>query len=453
MAKYVYSFGGGAAEGGADMRALLGGKGANLAEMSRLGLPVPPGFTIAAEVCAAFHDGAGAYPDGLAEQAAAALRAVEREAGARFGDPDNPLLLSVRSGARASMPGMLDTVLNLGLNDATAEGLARRSGDPRFAGDSYRRFIQMFGDVVLGVDHGAFAEILERRKDERGAELDTELDAEDWRAVADAYREKIREAVGAPFPQDPERQLWAAIGAVFGSWRNKRAETWRRLNGIPDDWGTAVTVQAMVFGNMGDDCASGVAFTRDPSTGARAAFGEFLPNTQGEDVVAGIRTPQPLESLEEAMPEAWAALMDAMARLEGALPRHAGRRVHRPARPALRAPDPRRQADRCGGAQDRRGHGGRRTDRPPRGGPPHRPGGAGGAVAPGAGPGGRAPRHRARPRRLAGRGERTAGAHRRRGGGAGPRRRERHPRPDRDQPRGHPTGCTRRPASSPRAAA
>ena len=316
MTKYVYSFGGGAAEGGADMRALLGGKGANLAEMSRLGLPVPPGFTISTEVCAAFHDGAGAYPDGLADQAAAALRAVEREAGARFGDPDNPLLLSVRSGARASMPGMLDTVLNLGLNDATAEGLARRSGDPRFAGDSYRRFIQMFGDVVLGVDHGAFEEILERRKDERGAELDTELDADDWRAVADSYRAKIREAVGAPFPQDPERQLWAAIGAVFGSWRNKRAETWRRINGIPDDWGTAVTVQAMVFGNMGDDCASGVAFTRDPSTGARAAFGEFLPNTQGEDVVAGIRTPRPLESLEAAMPEARAALTDAMARLE-----------------------------------------------------------------------------------------------------------------------------------------
>ena len=320
--KFVFAFGGGRAEGDAGMRARLGGKGANLAEMSRLGLPVPPGFTIAAEVCAASDARGGAWPDGLDRQVAEALGAVERLAGARFGDAAAPLLLSVRSGARESMPGMMDTVLNLGLNDATVEGLAR-GGGARFAWDSYRRFVQMYGDVALGVDHGAFEDILERRKDERGARLDTELDADDWREVVARYKEKIREATGADFPQDPERQLRGAIGAVFGSWRNRRAVTYRKLHGIPDDWGTAVTVQSMAFGNMGEDCATGVAFTRDPSTGANEVFGEFLVNAQGEDVVAGLRTPFPLASadgdspsLEALMPEAHARLIDALGRLE-----------------------------------------------------------------------------------------------------------------------------------------
>ena len=323
MKRYVYSFGGGAADGGADMRETLGGKGANLAEMSRLGLPVPPGFTIAAEVCGHYNENDGAFPPGLEEEVADALRAVETHVGAKFGDADNPLLLSVRSGARESMPGMMDTVLDLGLNDATVEGLARGGGE-RFAQDSYRRFIQMFGDVVLGVDHGAFEDILQQRKDARGVCLDTDLEAADWRAVVASFKEKAREALGEEFPQDPHRQLWGAIGAVFASWRNPRAETWRRLNDIPADWGTAVTVQSMVFGNMGNDCASGVAFTRNPSTGAREIFGEFLVNAQGEDVVAGIRTPWPLagsdaaggKSMEALMPAAWSALVDTLDRLE-----------------------------------------------------------------------------------------------------------------------------------------
>ncbi len=323
MTKYVYGFGGGCAEGSADMRALLGGKGANLAEMSSLGLPVPPGFTITTEVCAHYNDHGGAWPKSLDTQVAAALSEIERLTDARFGDPDNPLLLSVRSGARASMPGMMDTVLNLGLNDSTVEGLARRSGDDRFAGDSYRRFIQMYGDVVLGIDHDSFEEILDRHKDSRGLTLDTDLSAGDWREIVACYKRKVRETLDHAFPQDPERQLRGAIGAVFASWNNKRAQTYRKLNGIPADWGTAVTVQSMVFGNMGDDCASGVVFTRNPSTGERAVFGEFLPNTQGEDVVAGIRTPQPLTgdsggapSLEDTMPEAFAQLTEVLRRLE-----------------------------------------------------------------------------------------------------------------------------------------
>ncbi len=327
MKQYVFRFGGGGAEGAAAMRAVLGGKGANLAEMSRLGLPVPPGFTLSAELCAPFNESGGKYPEGAKQQAEDALRAVERETGARFGDPGNPLLLSVRSGARASMPGMLDTVLNLGLNDATADGLARRSGDARFAADSYRRFIQMYGAVVLGVDRDVFEEILDRRKERRGLALDADLAADDWRRVAELYKAKIEETLGAPFPLDPHTQLWGAIDAVFRSWTNRRAETYRKLNGIPSDWGTAVTVQAMAFGNMGGDSASGVAFTRNPSTGAREPFGEFLVNTQGEDVVAGVRTPHALTaaaaaragggpSLEELMPGAWAHLARVLEKLE-----------------------------------------------------------------------------------------------------------------------------------------
>ncbi|MGE0409912.1 MAG: pyruvate, phosphate dikinase [Amphiplicatus sp.] len=327
-AKWVFAFGPGGAAGDASMKNLLGGKGANLAEMSNLGLPVPPGFTITTEVCTAFYKHDRRYPDGLKEEVDAALEAVGRAVGKRFGDPANPLLVSVRSGARASMPGMMDTVLNLGLGDETVKGLAALSGDERFAYDSYRRFIQMYSDVVLGVDHHVFEEILEAFKQERDYFLDTELNAAEWREVIAQYKAAVEAALAKPFPEDPHEQLWGAIGAVFGSWRNDRAETYRRLHNIPESWGTAVNVQAMVFGNMGERSATGVAFTRDPSTGENAYYGEFLINAQGEDVVAGIRTPQPLTkraraamgetapSLEEAMPEAFKQLAVIFDRLE-----------------------------------------------------------------------------------------------------------------------------------------
>jgi len=315
MTKWVYRFGDGAAEGRADMKNLLGGKGAGLAEMSNLGLPVPPGFTITTEVCTYFYAHEKSYPTELRDQVGDGLAALERSLGARFGDANNPLLVSVRSGARVSMPGMMDTVLNLGLNDQAVVGLARKSGDERFAYDSYRRFIQMYGQVVLGIDHHHFEELIENHKLETGASLDTDLSAEDWRTVLGGFKDVVCQEYGHPFPQDPEEQLWGAIGAVFGSWMNPRAVTYRRLHDIPADWGTAVNVQAMVFGNMGPDCATGVAFTRDPSTGADAFYGEFLVNAQGEDVVAGIRTPQhltiagkeannsALPAMEEVMPE------------------------------------------------------------------------------------------------------------------------------------------------------
>ncbi len=317
---WVYRFGGGKADGRAEMRNLLGGKGANLAEMSSLGLPVPPGFTITTEVCTHFYRNGEKYPAGLEASVADALAAVERAVGARFGDTKQPLLVSVRSGARVSMPGMMDTVLNLGLNDETVEGLARQSGDPRFAYDSYRRFIQMYGNVVLEVDHHLFEEILELEKEERGVTLDTELEAEDLKRLTEAYKAKVREELGKPFPQDPTEQLWGAIGAVFRSWQTPRAVTYRRLHGIPEEWGTAVNVQAMVFGNMGDDCATGVAFTRNPSTGENAFYGEYLVNAQGEDVVAGIRTPQHLtiagkKSMRSTMP----AMEEIMPKLFGEL--------------------------------------------------------------------------------------------------------------------------------------
>jgi len=325
--KRVYSFGPDGTEGRSDMRELLGGKGANLAEMASLGLPVPPGFTISTAVCA-HHTETGGYPEGLVDEVREALAKVEARVGARFGDLENPLLVSVRSGAPASMPGMMDTVLNLGLNDETVRGLARKAGDERFAYDSYRRFIQMFGDVVLGIDHSRFEEALELYKEEHGYNLDTELTAGDWQALIEQFKQIVREETGEPFPQEPEQQLWKAIEAVFGSWMNQRAVTYRRLHNIPKDWGTAVNVQAMVFGNMGDDCATGVAFTRDPSTGENEFYGEFLPNAQGEDVVAGIRTPQPLTThakakndsdlpaLEETMPGVYRQLHDVREKLE-----------------------------------------------------------------------------------------------------------------------------------------
>ncbi len=326
--KWIYGFGAGDADGDASMKNLLGGKGANLAEMASLGLPVPPGFTITTEVCTAFYDNDRNYPDGLEEQAAIALKQVGDAVGMAFGDKQKPLLVSVRSGARASMPGMMDTVLNLGLNDETVMGLATLSGDERFAYDSYRRFIQMYSDVVLGVDHHVFEEILETYKEGRDYFLDTELTAQDWQSVIASYKEAVEKALGKPFPQDVNGQLWGAIGAVFGSWRNDRAETYRRLHNIPEAWGTAVNVQAMVFGNMGETSATGVAFTRDPSTGENAYYGEFLINAQGEDVVAGIRTPQTLTkrareamgetapSMEEAMPEAYVELTAVFEKLE-----------------------------------------------------------------------------------------------------------------------------------------
>ncbi|GAA4474557.1 pyruvate, phosphate dikinase [Gluconacetobacter asukensis] len=318
MTKWVYSFGGSANEGGAGMRELLGGKGANLAEMAAIGLPVPPGFTITTEVCTAFYDNGRAYPEDLRAQVGAALAGIEGALGLRFGDPAAPLLVSVRSGARVSMPGMMDTVLNLGLNDETVEGLAANSGDARFAWDSYRRFIQMYGSVVLGVSHHRFEDLIEETKRGAGVQDDTQLTDQDWRDVVVGYKEIVQRETGAPFPMDPHAQLWGAIGAVFGSWMNPRANTYRRLHDIPASWGTAVNVQAMVFGNMGQDCATGVCFTRDPSTGENVFYGEYLINAQGEDVVAGIRTPQPMSqqraregelSMERALPEAYAELL------------------------------------------------------------------------------------------------------------------------------------------------
>jgi pyruvate,orthophosphate dikinase len=314
--KWVYYFAAGDSEGGAAMVDLLGGKGANLAEMASLGLPVPPGFTITTEVCRLYYDGGHTLPDGLKSQVEEALAKIGAETGARFGSEENPLLVAVRSGARASMPGMMDTILNLGLNDKTVLALARNANDERFAFDSYRRFIQMYGDVVLGIDHGVFEDILENFKNLNGYTFDTELGATEWRDVIAQYKRAI-DAEGTPFPQDTGEQLWGAIGAVFGSWQNARAVTYRRLHDIPDAWGTAVNVQAMVFGNMGDTSATGVAFTRNPSTGANEIYGEYLINAQGEDVVSGIRTPQPLTakarreaqdpnpSLEEQMPAAF----------------------------------------------------------------------------------------------------------------------------------------------------
>jgi len=325
MTQWVYSFGAGHNEGRADMRNLLGGKGANLAEMASIGLPVPPGFTITTEVCTAYYDNGQKYPDDLAQQVRAALALIEEAVGNRFGDHHRPLLVSVRSGARVSMPGMMDTVLNLGLNDQTVEGLVAASGDARFAWDSYRRFIQMYGSVVLDVDHHRFEEIIEHVKLDTGKNEDTELTASEWHRVVDGYKEMVAEVTGKPFPQDAETQLWGAIGAVFGSWMNQRAVTYRRLHDIPAEWGTAVNVQAMVFGNMGEDCATGVCFTRDPSTGENIFYGEYLINAQGEDVVAGIRTPQPMakerskpteRSMEEAMPAAYAELVQVRATLE-----------------------------------------------------------------------------------------------------------------------------------------
>ncbi len=328
LTRWVYAFGGGTADGDASMKDLLGGKGANLAEMSSLGLPVPPGFTITTEACVHYYANERRYPAELAAQVAAGLKIVEQQTAKAFGDAANPLLVSVRSGARASMPGMMDTVLNLGLNDQTVEGLAKLAGDRRFAFDSYRRFIQMYSAVVLGLDHHMFEEILDEHKERLDVTVDTALSADDWEAVVGDYKRAVETELGEAFPQDPQAQLWGAVGAVFASWMNDRAKFYRRMHDIPESWGTAVNVQSMVFGNMGETSATGVAFTRNPSTGENRLYGEYLINAQGEDVVAGIRTPQALTkiareemgekkpSMEEALPDVFVQFKAVVEKLE-----------------------------------------------------------------------------------------------------------------------------------------
>ena len=330
--KYVYSFGAGKADGKADMKLLLGGKGANLAEMSNLGIPVPAGFTISTEICTEYYANKGKYNEEVKKQVNAGVESIEKTMGAKFGDPKNPLLVSVRSGAPASMPGMMDTVLNLGLNDNTVQGIIRQSGNERFGWDSYRRFVQMYGDVVMGMkpeskeEEDPFEVIIDALKEKRSVKLDTELSADDLKELVGQFKAEIKRRTGSEFPTDPWEQLWGAISAVFGSWNNQRALTYRKLNNIPPNWGTAVNVQAMVFGNMGDNCATGVAFTRDPATGERIFYGEYLVNAQGEDVVAGIRTPQPVnestrsessqKTLESVMPAAYKDLENIYKKLE-----------------------------------------------------------------------------------------------------------------------------------------
>ena len=330
--KYVYSFGNGKADGSADMKELLGGKGANLAEMTSIGIPVPAGFTITTEVCTYYQEQQGQYPAELKAQVENALKEVEELMGAKFGDPENPLLISVRSGARISMPGMMDTVLNIGLNDNTIKGLINKTGNERFAYDAYRRFVNMYADVVMGVrpetelEHDPFEEILEAKKQKSGVTLDTELTTEDLKELVVEFKELVQKRLGKPFPEEPMDQLWGGIGAVFGSWNIPRAISYRQIHGIPEDWGTATNVQAMVFGNMGDDSATGVAFTRDPATGENYFYGEYLTNAQGEDVVAGIRTPQPINraktvpegmnTLENEMPELYKQLAGIRDKLE-----------------------------------------------------------------------------------------------------------------------------------------
>ncbi len=330
--KYVYFFAANQSEGKAEMKNLLGGKGANLAEMCNIGVPVPPGFTLSTEVCTAYYDNNRNYPAGLKEEVEAAIAKTEKVLGKKFGDANDPLLFSVRSGARVSMPGMMDTVLNLGINEKITEGLAKLSGNPRFAWDSFRRFVQMYGDVVLDLkpvnkeDEDPFEVIIEAKKEEKGVELDTELSTEDLKELVSEFKAAIKEKTGKDFPENPMEQLWGAIGAVFGSWMNDRAKTYRNLNGIPAEWGTAVNVQSMVYGNMGEDCSTGVAFTRDPATGKKIFYGEYLVNAQGEDVVAGIRTPQPVNSstksdpshktLEELMPKPYGDLVEIYKKLE-----------------------------------------------------------------------------------------------------------------------------------------
>ena len=321
MAKYVYLFGTRKSEGDKEMRNLLGGKGANLAEMARLGLPVPAGFTITTEVCAYYYDHKKKYPRELTGQIDRAIKEVEKTMGAKFGDPKNPLLLSVRSGARASMPGMMETVLNLGLNDDLAAGMINNGGDERFVWDAYRRFVQTYGDVVMGVaaegkEHDPFEVAIDKIKEKRGVELDTDLTSDDLKKLTAEFKRIVKKRTGRDFPQDPQEQLWGGISAVFKSWNGARAIIYRNINSIPHEWGTAVNVQSMVYGNMGDDCATGVAFTRNPSTGERKFYGEYLINAQGEDVVAGVRTPEPVANMRKQLPGAYKTLETIYKKLE-----------------------------------------------------------------------------------------------------------------------------------------
>ncbi len=312
MAKWVYLF----EEGNADMRNLLGGKGANLAEMTNLGLPIPQGFTVTTEACTDYYNSGRQITDEIKGQIFEALATLEEKQGKKFGDTENPLLVSVRSGARASMPGMMDTILNLGLTDVAVEGFAKKTGNPRFAYDSYRRFIQMFSDVVMEIPKSYFERILDEIKEAKGIKFDTELTAEDLKEIITRFKNIYKENKGEEFPQEPKEQLMEAVKAVFRSWDNERAIVYRRMNDIPGDWGTAVNVQAMVFGNMGDTSGTGVAFTRNPSTGAKGIYGEYLINAQGEDVVAGIRTPQPITKLEEDLPDCFKQFMEIANKLE-----------------------------------------------------------------------------------------------------------------------------------------
>jgi pyruvate, orthophosphate dikinase len=328
MNKWVYNFEDTPQADKTSLKNLLGGKGANLSEMIRIGLPVPPGFTITTAACNEFYKLDQNYPTELKDQVSEAIKKVETRIKKVFGDENDPLLVSVRSGARVSMPGMMDTVLNLGLNDKTVVGLAKKTNNETFAYDSYRRFIQMYSNVVLNVDHHNFEDLIENYKLTKGVVLDTELTAEDWKSLIVSFREQIQKEIGKDFPQDVHEQLWGAVGAVFQSWRNQRAKTYRKLNNIPEEWGTAVNVQSMVFGNMGSDCATGVAFTRNPSTGENSFYGEYLINAQGEDVVAGIRTPQNITkkarlesgsedlSMEESMPDVYQELVAIYQKLE-----------------------------------------------------------------------------------------------------------------------------------------
>ena len=357
MTKYVYLF----KEGNASMRNLLGGKGANLAEMTKIGLPVPQGFTVSTEACTRYYEDGKTIGEDIVEQIYAALAETEKVCGKKFGDLENPFLVSVRSGARASMPGMMDTILNLGLNDVAVKGLANLTENERFAYDSYRRFIQMFSDVVMEIPKSFFERVLDEIKESKGAKYDTDLNAEDMKEIVVRFKEIYKEKMGVEFPQDPKVQLMEAIKAVFRSWDNPRAIYYRRMNDIPSDWGTAVNVQSMVFGNMGNTSGTGVAFTRDPSTGEKKLYGEYLINAQGEDVVAGIRTPQQDRDAPAGHAGGLRAVCEHRADARKPLPRHAGHGIHHRARQALHAPDPQRQAHRRRCAEDRcrsgqRGH-------------------------------------------------------------------------------------------------
>ena len=430
MTKYVYDF----SEGNRDMKDLLGGKGANLAEMTNMGLPVPPGFTITTEACLTFLAQGGAPPEML-EETEEHLRGLQDAMGKTLGDPDDPLLVSVRSGAKFSMPGMMDTVLNLGLNDRSVEGLAKQTdGDVRFARDAYRRFIQMFGKIVMDVPADAFEHALDEAKAAKGPNAqDTDLDADDLSALIERFRAIYREHTGEDFPQEPKDQLRLAIDAVFRSWNGKRAIDYRRQNKISDDLGTAVNIVAMVFGNRGEDSGTGVAFTRDPSTGEKIPYGDYLENAQGEDVVAGIRNTKRIAELERIDPDSYRGLMDVMATLEGHYQRHVRHRVHDREGQALDPADADRQADRVRRVGHGLRHARRGADRRRRGAAPRRCEPARGAVQ-ASREGRRRPADREGPQREPRRRHRRGGVHGRRRSGACERRRQGGPGPARDHP-------------------